>query len=327
MNLLLVRLTSEMAEQVYNAPGVGTTFSQIVAVAQRPPDRSVALWWEQDHPDELQPEQTRVYYHQLIKDHGITHAIICQPLLWYSEVVAEVCRMHGVKVFWTEAFLGGLCPLDAVGCHYTQDNEIVRYEACTPLAIPELYFVTKHPQPTARHPAELLAALEVTNPYDCVMVFGQVPGDMSLKQTGGLTYEAWLDALLETNPDTIFLFKHHPFAETELVKERPRFRVINEDVHTLLNAFPVCAAYSSTVIFEGLIRGCRFVTGGYHTMRGLTHHVSDLASAGPIRRLAFTPPYEQLRRRLSFLTRWYFQRLDSLRTLQRLLQPAAECYR
>lgn len=327
--LLAVRLPPRMLAELHSCPGIRDRF-RIVAVGQH--DEAAvrlaadgrAVNYMQDWPDDTNPDETFDLYAALATAARVSHAIVAQPLHWYSEAVAAglTHSAMGVRVFWLESYFDR-ATLDEVGAAYTPDNEFLRFEArCATLPV-RRRAVSKFEQPASMSPA-VLHEMFGDGP-GVVPIFGQVPGDMALADSsGGLPYLEWIDAIVAGNPDVRFLFKHHPMARTDL-PAYPNLFEVDVDVLSLLAAYPMAAAYSSTVIREGVERGVRFATGGHHLLSGLTYRVTDrdrardlvatLAECG-------TLPGPLLRR-LSFLEHRYALRLSDPDALVRLtVDPA-----
>ena len=80
------------------------------------------------------------------KNH-VTHAILCQPLFWYTSMAAGVCARLGIKVVYHEAYPGGYHIFDTMGCQYCHDNEIVRYSHRVKRQDPRIPDGTRYQQP------------------------------------------------------------------------------------------------------------------------------------------------------------------------------------
>lgn len=332
--LLAVRLPPRMLAELYDCPGILDNF-RILAIGQH--DESAVrlaaygrpVNYLRDWPDEGEAWKTRNLYSGLVPACNVTHAIIAQPLQWYSiEVDAAFATFasgpHAVRRFWLESYFDRAY-LDEVGALYMRDNEVRRYCYSVSPAAPIFRPVSKFSQPARVDPETIHA--HFGPPSVTVVIFGQVPGDMALVDGGGLPYAEWLDAIIASNPETRFLFKQHPFGRTELANY-PNVTEVDVDVLSLLDAYRYAAAYSSTVIAEGIARGVLFATGGNHAMFGHTLHIGARGHAGGlVEQLAtFIPCYpdeEGARRRLGFLDRRYSLRLSDPCVLDRLtVDPA-----
>lgn len=324
--LLAVRLPPRMLAELHDCPGILDRF-RILAIGQHSEEevrfaaRGRPINYLQDWPDESDREATAALYRGLLASCNVSHAIIAQPLLWYSNVVDSVLDdwrfgPRPVRRFWLEAYFDRAY-LDELGALYTPENEVREFEtAAAPEGFPRP--VSKFEQPAARGAESLWS--EFGGPERVVVVFGQVPDDMSLViPDGELGYFEWLDAIFAGNPETPFLFKHHPKMRTAL-PAYPNVVEIDVDVLSLTSAYRYAAAFSSTVIVEGCARGCLFATGGHHAMFGHTLPIRTRVDApGLVGNLAAVEPDDEaIVRRLGFLERCYSVRLSDPCVLDRL---------
>lgn len=274
----------------------------------------------------------------VLSKHAITHALISQPLFWYSEIAAAQCQAAGVqRITWFEDFLGGAHIYDQTGGPYTVHNEIVEFsEKSTPLD-PIIPVGTRFQQPTDRPPEDVLGLYGV-DPAKTVVLFGQAEWDMSLtERSGRLSYEDWMHALVVENPDVTFLLKEHPLyrtrglssVATELLR-LGNVRLYTESIWASFAAFRHFAAYSSTVILEGAFLGKSFITGGRHFLDhpSLSVVVASAEQARGVlqKAAAFVPDAQMLRQRLSFITRYYTMKPDDPRLADRLRLSSEEFY-
>ena len=225
-------------------------------------------------------KHVRVYQEilALFKKCKVSHAIVTQRLLWYSVLVEQVCKELGVQLTWCEAFFDDRIILDRTSLQYCKNNDI-HFEVYGSLEPPLLPKKTRQPQPATVTPEALRAKLGVTKPEETVVVLGQTYYDMAVKEFPWVGYEKWLHALFMSNPNTQFLFKHHPQKATPKIENYKNVRVINEGLESLWGAFDLFASFSSTTIFEGMIRGKKFASGGYHFCSGLSLPVHSAEAA------------------------------------------------
>lgn len=331
--LLAVRLPPYMLAELSRNVAVREAF-EVLAVGQIPQHEAhscgATISYLRDYPHDALEARTTALYSSIVDASWVTHAIVAQPLHWYSVAVENVLRARGVRVFWLESYFGRAL-LDEIGCPYTHDNEILRYGHLgdADRRIPRR-LVTKfpHTQPASSTSEDLVTKYG----SDAVIVFGQVPTDMALRDTsGGLAYDDWLTALITRNPTVRFLFKHHPLARTESAALASSNVVeVAESVEALCSTYAFGASYSSTVIREGFdFKMHAFVTGGHHLMSGLTNRV--VAPEGlddVLARLASQAAWVSspkgafdVKQRLSFLEHQYTLHLDSPAVLERLLVP------
>lgn len=327
--LLAVRLPPTMLADLHACPGIRDRFS-ILAIGQIDEARirlaadGRAINYLQDWPHEGAAEATRALYRSIRDGCCVTHAIIAQPLHWYStEARGGLLDGDGFfpRIFWLESYFDRAF-LDEVGCPYTADNEVIRYASeCIPREVRRRQR-SKFDQPEALSPTELH---ELLGPSEyAVVIYGQVPGDMALADTsGGMPYDGWIDAIVRSNPETRFLFKHHPRARTELDAYPNLVEIGDYDTLSLLEAYPYAAAYSSTVIVEAVMRGAKVATGGHHALSGLVPRITrpeDATNLIPqLDCWAERPPnIPQIADRLSFLEHRYSMRLSDSDALVRL---------
>lgn len=265
----------------------------------------------------------------LFGSRGVKYALVCQKLLWYSTAVEQACRELRIPLVWCENFFDDRVVMDRVGLQYCAKNEI-HFESFTkPGQLQALSGRTRQPQPNELTPTELMAKLQLPVPDEPIVVLGQVPHDMALVETPGLKYNDWLDAMFRNNLNTFFLFKHHPLAKTTLPLENySNVMVINENIASLWAAFDHFAAYSSTTIFEGMDRGKKFATGGYHFCSGLTLQIN---TADGMKNLmeqlrAYEIPEEAWMRRQTFLCNHYSVSMSSPRLWARMTLPSEKFF-
>lgn len=261
---------------------------------------------------------------KLIAEQPISHAIILTPYSVFGEGAVRALEQRKIPFLWSEVFPGNRLLLDRLGCQYTDPNEI-SYESRILQLDPDLPIGSRFPQPQDKP----IDALHKIHGKDAVVVFGQVPNDHSLLHQPAPSYPEWLDLLFTSNPSTRFLFKHHPIHAhnpmglTPGIGCYPNVRVINESIHSLFKAYDAFAAYGSTTVLEGVALGLSFATHGRHfaDRSDLVLRVSSPSAAkdllGKLR--SFKPNLPSLRRRLSFLTRYYAFRPNDPRIATRIL--------
>jgi hypothetical protein len=274
----------------------------------------------------------------VLAEHSVTHALISQPLFWYSEVAAAQCREADIQqVTWFEDFLGDAHIYDKIGGPYTAHNEIQYYAEKSPASDPLIPVGTRFPQPEDRTAEEVFETYGV-DPENTVVLFGQCEWDMSLAEHAGrLDYAGWMLTLVQQNQDTVFLLKEHPLyrgrglsASAAALLRLGNVRLYTESLQTSFAAFRYFAAYSSTVILEGAFLGKTFITGGRHFLDDSRFSVvvaCEAEATNILQRVAaFVPDAQALRQRLSFITRVYTMKPDDPRLADRLLLSSEEFY-
>lgn len=283
-----------------------------------------------DRPDQAHIEHVETYYRALIRGWNVKYVLLLPKLMWYTELVAKVCAEEGAECFWTEHFFGGRFCIDRVGSQFTRDNEIRKHaDRATYSGAPLLPTQTRangH-QPLDIPRETLYARYGLDESTVCVL--GQVPHDHSLLEYSDLGYIAWLKALATQNPNTKFAFKHHPLWPTPEVVGLPNVTIINESINSILSAFDMIAAFSSTTIFESVSAGKKVVSGGYHYLSGsklCIEEPSDLSNI--VERLqAHTIDVRHLERWQSFLCNRYSVDLTGAQLLERLTTTSEEYFR
>ncbi len=124
-----------------------------------------------------------------------------------------------------------------------------------------------------------------------------------------LGYDEYIDGLCRNNPDIMFLFKPHPKDQwgtpNSAKYSYPNLRRINESLRTLFQ-LPAHTAYSSTVIFEGVTKGLKFASVGYHLLQNHTHKIKRDGFADIYNKIiAYKPDFECIRRCASYITNIY----------------------
>ena len=282
-----------------------------------------------DRPDQAQAAHVETYYRALVRGWNVKYVLLLPKLMWYTELVAKVCIEEGAECFWTEDFFDGRFCIDRIGSQFTHDNEIRRYvEKASHSGAPLLPTHTRADsyQPL-NVPKEMLYARYGLD-QNTVCVLGQVPHDHSLLEYPGLGYVDWLKALVIQNPDTKFAFKHHPLWATPEIVGLPNVTVINESINSILSAFNMVAAFSSTTIFESVSAGKKVVSGGYHYLSNselCIEEPSDLSNI--VERLqAYVIDTRRLEKWQSFLCNRYSIDLSSAQLLERLTTTSEEYF-
>lgn len=265
---------------------------------------------------------------RLFSAYKIRYALVAQKLIWYSDLVEKACLELGIQLVWCECFFDDRIILDRVGLQYCKENEIHFESVVKPAPLLPLTGRTRQAQPAALTTEELMAKLQIPVPGEPVVVLGQVPQDMALKEYPGLSYVDWLDALFRNNLSTYFLFKHHPLMKTPGIERYSNVQVIDENIETLWNSFQLFAAFSSTTIFEGMTRGKKFVTGGYHLCSGLTLEVLIASQASKLveQLHAYQLPREAWLRRQMFLCNYYAIPMSSSRLWERITTSSEQFF-
>lgn len=204
-----------------------------------------------------------------IKEHKIS-------LIITTNYPPEEIKELGIEYIFFEAFIGNDKVFDRCGFHFTPENEIKRYVDKVKMLDITLPGYTKVEQPNEIS-AEAFFNLYDLNPKGkYIVLLGQELGDKSLlasKNPNVRDYYDYIDKLFKSNPDVKFIFKPHPVYFTikkhlrqdiEFICNYPNVVTVYESIYSLFKIFDRFTAFSSTTIFEGLMRNKKFATVGYH---------------------------------------------------------------
>lgn len=255
---------------------------------------------------------------QIIKNYHIELVIITQKLWRYSNIAEKVCKELGIRVVFTEYFFDNKLIFDDIGLQYTQENQSIG-ESTLPIDWPKK---DREPQPVDRTKEEVLDRYNIPQDSKIVVVYGQVPWDMSLVESpAGMTYDEYIDGLFLNNPDTIFLFKPHPKIHYRESREFsfPNMKKVDESLRTLFQ-FEAHTAYSSTVIFEGVSKGLRFATVGYHLLQQHTYKIkpgnfNDIYN----KIISYQLDMDKVRKAVSYITNIYAMDMRDKYLAERLI--------
>lgn len=338
--LMTVRVPYRHAERILESPGVLDFFKKTVYVTvdEPPPHKAIPFSTAIVHGkvDISRREEACDFLEGVIRMNGVTHAVISQPLLWYSDEAARACHRHGVEVIWFEKFPGGKGIFDKIGCQYMAESEISTYSQSTRILFPNGPEATAASQPKYCAPSELLSRYGVDS-RQCIVLFGQSHIDMAVADTHDrLGYEEWVKGLVDTGLP--ILYKRHPVYEAipdlpdplQWILKCPAVQAFPESIFSAFDAFSLFASYSSTVILEGALRGRFFITGGRHFIDSylmcLRIREKDGFRGLPDLLLGFEPNWKELVRRLGFVTRLYTIDFKSPALLEKLTLSSDDYY-
>ena len=214
------------------------------------------------------------YVLDTLSEYRFDHVIISQPLFYQADMTEQACRLLGIKHTMVENYFDDKLIYDSRGVHYKPVNDIVAYvENYRPQGKWNLPKTTRQVQGAYINKEELYSKYELSSKDKIVVLFGQVPGDMSLKFSVNPevhNYDQYLYWLIKENQDVTFLFKHHPqqSVNSPWINSK-NVKIIDEGIHTLFQHFDLFTAFSSTVIFEGMAyygSRIKFATCGYHLL-------------------------------------------------------------
>jgi hypothetical protein len=273
------------------------------------------LWKWIDTPEKELEKQFRGIVLRL----KVNLVIITQKLFLYSNVAEKICKELGIRAVFTEFFFDDKLIFDDVGLQYTKCNQSVGI-CDLPIDWPKQ---DREQQPADKSVVNLISQLNLSTDK-IVVVYGQVLWDMSLIECPeGITYDEYIDGLCRNNLDTIFLFKPHPkdhYREPNSTKySYPNMIRVDESLRTLFK-FKAHTAYSSTVIFEGVSRGLRFASVGYHLLQNHTYKITRHGFGDIYNKiLAYKPDQKTINKKVSYITNIYAMPMSDPTLADRLI--------
>jgi hypothetical protein len=289
---------------------------------------------------ERQEKNTRQMIDEILDSHKIELVINAQRLHPYANWMDEACKERGIRRIYAESFFDERMIFDWTGLQYDFPNDISRFIDLVPASeSPVLPYGTRENQPPFISKKALLEKYGTTEKTKTIVVLGQLLWDMSIKKapfpcTGG--YVEWLASIFNLNPDTMFLFKMHPryrrviSEEMEFLMSFPNVQLIEESLDSLFEAYDFFLAYSSTTIFEGLIKNKVFATGGYHLCGNdfITYQIKNNRQKEDLhtKMRAFSIDPDVRHRYLSFICNYYAVPLGSKRLYDKLTLDPHDYY-
>ena len=331
MNIGFVRISPRWIYHLERNPALSQEYKMYIGQNAVPDEVAASIHGGWDFivhtVDKLYADKARDELKFWFEHHQLTHVVTCQKLIWYSNIIESLCQELKIPLIWCELFFDGRIIVDRIGLQYCKQNEL-RYESAGEPTEPLLPTATRWRQPEDVPAAQLYKLYNTSRDSDVVIVLGQTPFDMSLREYPDVCYEQWFDRLFTSNPNTKFIFKHHPSCETLSVRKYPNVHESLVNIDSLFNAFDRFAAFSSTTIFEGLIKGKKFVTGGYHfcSGNGLVLESPDVTNITE-KLKAFNINAEARRRRLWFICNKYTIPLSSPKLVERIVKPSEEFFK
>ena len=322
MNILICRLKPYMAIEVgKNLSAQGhevhsIDHGQLEEYIDSGVFKSCHLWCPIDISEAILEKQ----FSQIVVTQKIDLVIIAQKLFLYSNIAEKVCRELNIKVVFTEYFFDDKLIFDDIGLQYTKDNQSVG-DCKLPIDWPRS---DREPQPVDISLIDIQARYNL-NTDKLVVIYGQVLWDMSLLQSPeGISYDEYIDGLCRSNPDTVFLLKPHPKGYWRTPNSTkysyPNLVRVNESLRTLFQ-LPAHTAFSSTVIFEGVARGLRFASVGYHLLQ---HHTFRIRRGGfediYNKIINYSPDLEKIRSNASYVTNIYTMPMSDPGLADRLIK-------
>lgn len=291
-----------------------------------------------------QRTELKEFCKELLQQYDIGFVINSHPLHTYNQVMKVACNELGIKCINTEMFCDHKMIFDWKGSQYTRNNEIYEFvnkiPNITDRTIIDYPKTTRQPQPPNITKDELFAKYNIPESREYIVILGQLSWDMSVLQSTNkncTTYSDYVHSVVQNNPQTIFIAKPHPLdiqrgnsIFVNICKKYKNVILINESLDTLFSIFEYFTSFSSTSIFEGLLRNKKFATMGYHfcnndnlvfQMRApeKTKHLYKSLSKLEIN------PY-MLKRYIYFICNYYTIRGDSDKIFYRLTMNSDEYF-
>jgi len=288
-NLLISRMRAEQCHKIKNNPLIEEHFNiftidhtsltpyknlNLNNCFRFPPINDIC------RPELTQEQENQIYFEciKILKQNYIDQVINAQPLHPYHEQLMKACNSLGIKHINTETAFDGKWLFDSSGCQYTCPNDIYKYIDKMPLdnlQNIDLPKSSRQPQPDKITPSQFFAKYSLNPKETYIVIFGQLLWDMSVKKTVNKkinTYEEYIDLVVNSNPGTRFLIKHHPLyrghhkasSDLKFFKKYPNIIEVYENLDTLFDIFNYFTSFSSTTVFEGIIKRKKFATIGFH---------------------------------------------------------------
>jgi ADP-heptose:LPS heptosyltransferase len=283
------------------------------------------------------------YCKKMINDCSIDMVINSQPLHPYNTIMARVCKEMGIKSINTEMFCDSKLIFDYEGCQYTKNNEIYKYVNSIPMpkddSIIDYPLTTRQPQPNTISKAEFYTKYKLDPKGKYIVLLGQLLWDMSVKHFTNpeiKDYTTYVKQVINNNPNTTFIVKPHPLYLKHNRKDFDFCKgknvvIVNESLETLFNIFDNYTSFSSTTIFEGLIRNKKFATMGFHFCNN-DNLVYQLRKNGKEKDLYnhltnLKIDKKTLERYLYFVCNYYTIKMESDKLLSRLTLTSDEYFK
>lgn len=270
-----------------------------------------------------------------IKEHKI-------GLIITTNYPPEEIKDLGIDYIFFEAFIGNYKVFDRRGFHFTPENEIKQYVDKVKMLDINIPDYTKVKQPDDISAENFFKKYDLKPEDKYIVLLGQEMGDKSLiasKNPNVRDYREYIDKLLTSNPDITFIFKPHPVYFTikkhlkpdiEFIEKYPNIVPVYESIHSLFKIFDKFTAFSSTTIFEGLMRNKKFASVGYHFCSD-PRVVFELTDNEKFNDLysnlgAFEIDKIARDRYINFMLNYYSMSLASERVIERIEKTTKEYY-
>ena len=275
----------------------------------------------------------------LLDSHNIDTVINSQPLHPYNEWMGNICKQRGLNVINTEMGLDDKMIFDRVGSQYTRDNEINQFveliDASKKTQLPQS---TRQPQPDKLNRGQFFNKYSLVPNKEYVVVLGQLAWDMSVKQSMNPRYSQYMDYWNQILRDKkqLFIVKCHPLylkggrnKDIQFLRKYQNVKLVNESLETLFDLFDYYTSFSSTTIFEGLLKRKKFATMGYHFCNNdnLVLQLRDKPMNLLSQLKELRVDEELLKKYIHFVTNYYMVDLESEQLYHRITMSSEEYFK
>lgn len=270
---------------------------------------------------------------QYVKDNHV-------DLIITTHYPPEDIKKLGIDYLFCEAFLDGDKVFDRKGYHYTPKNEIKKYVDKVRIKDIDIPKKSKIEQPVEVSKDEFFKKYNLNKNDKYIVILGQELGDKSLIHSHSKTIKTYYDyigQLATENPEVKFIFKPHPVYSTikknlagdmDFIDKYSNIIKVNESIHSLFNIFDKFTAFSSTTIFEGLLKDKKFATIGYHFCDDPKIVLRPRELKGLYRKLARFKIDRMTRTKyLNFILNYYRIDLGSPKLLNRIEKTSDEYFK
>jgi len=282
---------------------------------------------------------------EILSANKIDLVINSHPLHTYNTQMKKACDKLGIKCINTEMFCDSKMIFDWNGSQYTKGNEIYDFvneiPKITDRTVIDYPKTTRQPQPKTISKGEFFRKYGLSDKGNHIVMLGQLMWDMSVIQGVNKecsSYKDYVSVVLENNPQVTFIVKPHPLdikkGSSEFInicKKFPNTVLVNESLDSLFDIFDYFTSFSSTSIFEGLMRGKKFATMGFHFCNNdslvyqmrVNHKTRDL----DLKLKSLVIDKELLERYIYFICNYYTIYANSDKLFYRLTMDSSEYFK
>jgi hypothetical protein len=293
------------------------------------------------------PEREKEIYDfctNILNKCSINMVINSQPLHPLNTIMAKSCKDLGIKCINTEMFCDSKLIFDWKGNQYTKGNEIYDYVDKIPKWNENIVIdypqSTRQPQPSFINKEQFFSKYKLNPRGKYIVLLGQLIWDMSVIQSTNPEIKKYIDYIhlvIRNNPETTFIVKPHPLylknnrVDFDFCKRYKNVIMVNESLDTLFSIFDNFTSFSSTTIFEGLLKRKKFATMGFHFCNNddlvyqLRVNGKEKDLFDKLNKLKINE--NTLRQYIYFVCNYYTIRMESDKLLSRLIMPSEEYFK